>query len=403
MSQKPKSIPSIALFMQGVRHYERELLRGISDFANLHGPWRFYRNVSYLCGNDVNEEIMIRRWMPDAMIVRETTPHRFHRILEHGIPVIYSPTTEHLPGMANIVVNDRRVGRLAAGHLRENGLRQFGYCGVDTFFWSREREQGFSRALSEFGAEVHVFHSQQGDEYFGWNASHRKLLDWLMALPKPVGLFCCTDDFTLLVQEACEEAGLCVPDDVALLGVGNDESICQMARVSLSSVQLNIRRGGYEAAERLAQMLRSRKLTRGKSTNIVIEPVGIVARQSTDAAAAQDREVAKAISFIRDHVNLRMDVNDVVSEVNLSRRSLYDRFRLATGKNLYAYIRDRKLEHFARQLVETNRTVSEIAYGMGYDSNTNVARLFKKHYGITPVAYRKAHACSTAQSDEMIS
>ncbi|MFU8892992.1 MAG: substrate-binding domain-containing protein [Luteolibacter sp.] len=391
MNSNHKPVPRIALFLQGVRHYERELLRGIADYANLHGPWRFYRNVSYLSGEQLDPADLVRRWNPDAMIVRESSPHGFDGILGCGIPVIYSPTTERRDGMPNIVVNDAQVGTLAADHLREAGLHHFAYCGVDAFFWSRLRGEGFAARLEAHGHESQVFASDGGGEYFGWNASHRKLMNWLVALPKPVGIFCCTDDFTLLVQEACESAGLRVPDDVALIGVGNDESICELARVSQSSVKLNIRRGGYDAAHHLANCLHAGKRRR-KPLDIVIEPLGVEARQSTDPAETHDPEVAKAISFIRDKVNSPTEVDDVVREVNLSRRRLYDRFREATGKSIFSYIRDRRLDQFARQLLGTNQTVSEIAYAMGYESDTNVARLFKKHFGMTPVAYRKKHA-----------
>lgn len=388
-----RKIPSIALFLQGVRHYERELLRGISDFSNLHGPWRFHRSVSYLTGDELDPSELIRRWQPDAMIIRESTPHRFDGVFDHKIPTIYSPTTERRDGIPNIVVNDLAVGEMAADHLREVGMRHFAYCGVGTFFWSRLRGDGFAKHLSKHDQNVHAFDSTDGDAYFGWTASHQRLLDWLAALPKPIGIFCCTDDFTLLVQEACETLHIGIPDEVALIGVGNDESICQLARVSQSSIRLNIRRGGYHAAEHLADWMNAKSPPK-RPTDIVIEPIGVAPRQSTDAAKTQDRVIAKAVSFIQNHVNRPIDVQDVVTETHLSRRRLYDRFREATGKNISAYIRDRRLAHFARQLLETNRTVSEIAFAMGYESDTNVARLFKKHFGMPPVAYRRKHAVS---------
>jgi LacI family transcriptional regulator len=386
-----KPIPSVALFLQGVRHYERELLRGISDYANLHGPWQFFRSVPYLAGGEKDATELVRLWKPDAIIARESSPHQYDEILDGRLPTIYSPTTERREGMPNIVVNDRAVGKLAADHLIESGFRHFAYCGVDAFFWSRLRGEGYSSRLAGHGYGARVFASDNGKEFFGWNPAHRKLLDWLGSLPKPVGVFCCTDDFTLLVQEACMGAGLRIPDDVALIGVGNDKSICELARVSQSSVSLNIRRGGYDAARHLAGLLHDRQARRRRPVDIVIEPLGVVARPSTDAAETHDPEVARAISFIREQVNFPIDVDDVVRVVALSRRRLYDRFREATGKSISACIRDRRLGHFARQLLETNLTISEIAYAMGYESDTNVARLFKKHFGITPVAYRRKH------------
>lgn len=388
---KSKDVPSVALFLQGVRHYERELLRGISDYANLHGPWQFYRNVSYLADEEAAPMALIRRWQPDALIVRESTPHRYDEILDTGLPTVYSPTTEKRHGLPNIVVNDLAVGRMAADHLHEAGFRHFGYCGVNSFFWSRLRAEGFGARVEGHGYEARVFDSKDGREFFSWEEHHQQLIDWLMALPKPVGLFCCTDDFTLLVQEACMTAGLRVPEDVALIGVGDDESICELARVSQSSVRLNIRRGGYDAAHYLGRQLKAGS-SEMEHDDIIIQPLGVTARPSTDAAETRDPEVAKAISFIRERVNTVIEVDDVVAQVGLSRRRLYDRFRESTGKSIFAYIRDRRLENFARLLLETNHTVSEIAYAMGDDSDTNVARLFKKHFGMTPVAYRRKHA-----------
>jgi LacI family transcriptional regulator len=385
MRSSKKSVPGVALFLHGVRHYERELLRGISDFANLHGPWRFFRNVPYLSGEEMDPAELVKLWRPDAIIARESSPHRFDEILDGRLPTIYSPTTERRAGMPNIVVDDEGAGRMAADHLREAGFRHFAYCGVDAFFWSRLRGEGFAARLD--GHAPQVFTSGDGREFFGWDPEHRRFIDWLRALPKPVGIFCCTDDFTLLVQEACLRAELRVPDDVGLIGVGNDESICELARVPLSSVRLNIRRGGYDAAHHLATMLDGKRV----ASDIVIEPLGVAARPSTDAVGTGDREVAKAIAFIREQVNAPIGVDEVVRCVSMSRRRLYDRFREATGKSIFAFIRDVRLQHFSRQLLETNQTVSEIAYKMGYESDTNVARLFKKHFGTTPVAWRRKH------------
>ena len=186
--------------------------------------------------------------------------------------------------------------------------------------------------------------------------------------------------------------GRSIPDDIAILGVGNDVSVCELATTPISSIRLNIKRAGYDAAHYLAGCLKKRTgKRRAIVANIIIEPMGVVARRSTDPTETRDNEIAKAISFITEHINQPIEVSDVVGIVSLSRRGLYDRFRAATGKAISSYIRQRRLEHFSKLLLETNLTIAEIAYSMGYDSGANVARLFKKHYGITPLAYRRKH------------
>ncbi|MDX1679388.1 MAG: substrate-binding domain-containing protein, partial [Akkermansiaceae bacterium] len=184
-----------------MRHYERELLGGIADYAKLHGPWQFQRNVSYLADEQLDPLKLLERWQPDALIVRESRPRHYDKILHTGRPTVYSPTTECREGVPNIVVNDREAGRMAADHLHEAGLRHFAYCGVRSFFWSRRRGEGYGEQVRGLGHEVQVFDSAEGREFFGWDSSHDRLVRWLRGLPKPVGLFCCTDDFTLLVQE----------------------------------------------------------------------------------------------------------------------------------------------------------------------------------------------------------
>jgi len=393
MGKRSLSAYKIALLIQGSRNYERELLSGIAEYGNLHGPWRFLRNVSYLPDDRVSPEVLLRTWNPDAMIVREHSPRYYDQILNSKIPIVYSPTTEPRRELTNIVVDDLEVGRKAAEHLYEVGMRDFAFCGVsDLFFWSRLRKQGFCEQVESFGHQVHVFESPTGDEFLSWHQDSVKLRHWLDELPVHTGLMACTDDFALLAQEACLAIGRSIPDDIAIIGVGNDVSVCELATTPISSVSLNIKRAGYDAANYLAGCLRKNTAKRRATpANITIEPMGVVARRSTDPTETRDNEIAKAISFITEHINQPIEVSDVVAIVSLSRRALYDRFRAATGKAISSYIRQRRLEHFSKLLLETNLTIAEIAYSMGYDSDANMARLFKKHYGITPLGYRRKH------------
>ncbi|MGB0370307.1 MAG: substrate-binding domain-containing protein [Opitutales bacterium] len=388
MAPKELFMPKIALLIQGVRNYERELLSGIAEYSNLHGPWQFYRNVSYLPEEKDTPSDLIRKWAPNALIVRESSPHIFDEVLGLDIPIIYSPATQYRPGLSHIIVDDYQAGRIAARHLHEIGCRSFAFSGIsELFFWSRHRQQGFIEQVKEFGHEVHLFESPQGDEFLGWSSDSSKLQTWLKSLPDRTGIMACNDDFALLIQEACIAIGRSIPDEIALIGVGNDESIFKLTSTPLSSIELNLKKAGYEAAKQLAEMMKGKPVR----NDIVIEPLRVVARRSTDPNETHDPEVARAISYITEHINYPIGVDDVVAQVSLSRRGLYTRFDSATGKSISAFIRDRRLDHFSKLLLGTDLTVSEIAYSMGYDSDTNVARLFKKQFGMTPMAFRKKH------------
>ncbi|WOO41356.1 DNA-binding transcriptional regulator [Rubellicoccus peritrichatus] len=391
------SAPRIALLMEGTRNYERGLLRGIAKYTNLHGPWQFYRHVPYLPDQHVSPVELVRTWQPDGLIIRES--EHYDELLDLPMPVMYVPTTEPRSGLSNIVVNDYAVGRMAAQHLYESGLRHFAFCGMNAlFFWSRLRCEGFCETLSEYGHEVSIFESSQGDEFLNRNDEFETLQQWLRDLPSQTGLMVCTDDFSLLVQEACLAVGRSIPEEIALIGVGNDEAVCDLTTTPMSSVSLNTERAGYDAAEQLARQLsrgtrRSHKQT--KPVNVVVEPLRVVARRSTDATLTFDPDVSTAIAFINERINYPIEVNDVVNAVSLSRRALYDHFKSVTGQTISAYIRERRVEHFARLLLETNLTIAEIAYAMGYDTDTNIARLFQKTRGMTPHAFRRKFGGNT--------
>jgi len=399
------AIPRVALLMQGTRNYERGLLRGIAKYTNLHGPWQFYRLIPYLPDKRTSPVEWIHAWAPDGLIMREYDSNQFDSLLDLPIPVVYVPTTQPRPEHSNIVVDDHKVGQLAAQHLYEKGLRHFAFCGMNTlFFWSRLRCEGFCKALSAYGHQVDIFESPHGDEFLNRSDAFETLKHWLLNLPAHTGLMVCTDDFSLLVQEACLAVGRRIPEEIALIGVGNDEAVCDLATTPLSSVSLNTERAGYEAAEILGRKLsfdRSGKCKPPQPVNVVVEPLGIVPRRSTDATDTIDPKVSSEITFINEHINFPIEVNDVVRVVNLSRRALYDRFKTVTGQTISGYIRERRVEHFERLLLQTNLTIAEIAYTMGYETDANIARLFKKARGLTPNAFRRRHTSHPSRADNI--
>jgi LacI family transcriptional regulator len=383
-----KSAPKkIALLIQGSRNYERGVLKGIADYSNQFGPWQFYRQVPPISGGEQLSVEHIRHWEPDAMIIRES-PYS-EQFMDLGIPTIYSPATAYRPGVPNIYVDDHAVGRMAARHLYECGLRRFAYCGLDDlFFWSKTRCEAFTETIEGYGLTVERYHRPHGHEPLNWNRDFSLLREWLADLPTPIGLMVCNDDFSLFVLEACKVAQRRVPEDIAIIGVGNDEAVCELTTTPLSSIELNTIRGGYDCAAHLAEILD----TGTEPQDTIIPPIHVVQRRSTDVVAASDPQVAEAIAFIRSSVNSPISVDDVVASVAISRRSLYNRFRTETGQSIYEYVRRVRLELFTKMLLDTNLNISEIAYSMGYDSDTNVSRFFRQVKGMTPLAYRKKYS-----------
>ncbi len=373
--------------MQSNRHYERGLLRGIARYSQLHGPWQFLRSIPYVSGGEILSIDHLLNWKPDGLIVRES--EGCDALLELDLPTVVSPYAEPFEGVCNIVVDDRTVGLAGVHYFLGRGFRHLAFCGMDElFFWSRGRRDGFVEAGRKAGHEVHVYQPPAPREHINWSRDLKALSDWLRALPSPLGLMVCNDDFALFVAEACKLAGRSVPEDVALLGVGNDEAVCELTATPLSSVRLNTENAGYECAVRLAELMRGHG---DGNQPVVVHAGGVVQRRSTDVLAMEDRHVAMAIRFIRDRTAQPIHVDDVVAAVPLSRRALYTRFKRVTGQALYAYIRHARLDAFTRLLLETNLSIAQIAESMGFPDEKNVARYFRKVRGLTPLAYRRRH------------
>jgi LacI family transcriptional regulator len=214
------------------------------------------------------------------------------------------------------------------------------------------------------------------------------MANWLKSLPKPVGLMTFADDRSQQVIDTCKIAGVNVPDEVAVIGVDNDDLICDLSDPPLSSIAFNTERAGYEAAELLDKLMAGKKVV---NQTIVVRPTHIVTRQSTNIIAIEDRVVADAARFIRQHSRKIIQVSDVTSAVMVSRCTLERRFRRALGKSVLKELKRVRTDQITQMLMETNLSVSQIASTLGYLSATHIARYFRQEKGISPLAYRKKY------------
>lgn len=387
--QSTRRVPRVGLLIEASRSYERGLLSGIARYSQLHGPWHFLRRLPVVAGGGRIKLTHLREWMPDGLLLRESSGSG--NIASLDIPMVYAPTTKPLDDVVNVVVDDAAVGAAAAVHLLCKGLPHFAFVGMnERYFWSEGRCEGFCRKVRESGAEPHVYSARLRLASLDWAREEERIGKWISSLPTPVGLMACTDDFTLLVMEACKFTGRRIPEDVALVGVGNDPAICELAAVPVTSVALNTERSGYDAAERLDRLMRGDD----NRTDIVVPSAGVVDRQSTDVLLIGDAHVARVLTYIRDHSQAPLHVDELVGLVPLSRRALYTRFERAMGEPIYKYVQRVRMERFARLLAETTLPVARIAEHLGFGEEKNVSRTFRKVKGLTPQAYRRKHGRS---------
>ena len=376
-------IPKVILLIETSRAYGRGLLQGIAKYARLHGPWVFYNEP----GGLATVMPKMKHWNADGIIMRQS--RRVSVALKSGAPFIISSHQQEPPkDTPFITTDDVKIGRMAAEYLLDRGFQYFAFCGFDDIYWSRNRCKNFSKRIAESGFETHIYKQPKSRTKRLWENEQVTMADWLKSLPKPVGVMTCNDDRSHHVSEACKTAGLGIPEQVAILGVDNDELACELSDSPLSSVALNVQKGGYEAAELLDKLMAGEK---PKKQTIIIEPTHIVTRRSTDILAIEDHEVAEAVSFICRHSKEPIQVNDVVNEIALSRRVLERRFRKVLNRSVLGEIRRVRIEQVARMLVETNLPISRIASALGYYSVENIGRYFRREKGMSPLAYRKQY------------
>lgn len=310
------------------------------------------------------------------------------RLLAAGLPVVNVSGRMELPRLNNVINDDTRVGELAAGFFRRRGFTHFGYCGVARHESSRLRGDGFKRALAAHditAAEMTLPEMPEGDAVSPKVVS--RLERWLAPLSRPLALFCFNDAVARAVAEACENAGLRIPDDVAVLGVDNEDIPLGFSPVALSSLELNRREIGFRAAKRLLALLADPALPPETER---VPPIKIVARGSTDKLAVNDPVVAEALDMIADHVGNVIYVDDIARTVGVSRRSLEVRFRAALKTSVYAEVQRQQLERAEIMLTETpGLTIAEVAYACGFQDARHLAVVCRRKLDCTPGSLRR--------------
>ena len=308
-------------------------------------------------------------------------------LLELNIPTILVPHNNEIYLDCPVVKTDgESISKMAADHLLNIGLKNFAYSGFDNFPWSSERQKYFEKYIKDKNFNISIFHQPKTLSRRKWENEQTLMADWLKSLPKPIGIMACNDDRGQHVIEACKIAQLHIPEDVAVIGVDNDDLICDLCDPPLSSVALNVEKAGYEAARLLDLMMNSRKTV---IKNITVKPTYVRTRHSTDIIETEDKELTKAISFIRQNFRKDIRVEDVVESTILSRRSLEQRFRNKLNRSINSEIRRIRVEHISKLLVETDLSISEIAYSLGFSSAEHISRYFQREKGKCLREFRK--------------
>ncbi len=370
----------VALLIETSTSYGRTLIRGIVQYANVAASWIFYNEPRGL----LEKLPQLSKWKLDGIIMRDTPENM--PLLKLNIPAVVSIRYEKsVEGVPNIISDSSAIGIVAAQYLRDKGFNRFAFCGFDDMPWSKEREHAFVAALK--GTEnISVYRPRQPKP--DYNQELNDMAQWLKSLQKPNAVMACNDVRGANVIEACKLAQIKIPQEISILGVNNDDMICEMTSPPLSSVSLDIITAGYEAAKTLDRMMKGKSVHPG---NIVIKPKMVITRASTDILAIDDPDISAALHYISQNSKKHIQVSDVAANVGINRRSLERRFRQTIGKSVYDEIKRVRIDVISKMLIETDLPVSEIAYNMGFEDANHISRYFTATKGVSPLKYRKTY------------
>jgi LacI family transcriptional regulator len=382
----------VALLVESSRAYGRGLLAGIAAYAHAHRDWAIYHHHERMLGEAVPK--WLKTWDGDGILARAENRQLIEFLQRRSIPFVDLRGLHPLANVPVIETNDLMVMQLAYDHLVERGFKRFAYCGFQNANYSRRRRDILAKLIVDSQAYLESFddvspNTMDTSRIEASGLMHeRELTKWLRHLTKPVGIIACNDSRALQLLHAARECDIEVPDDIAVVGIDNDTTLCDLSDPPLSSVEHNTREIGYQAAALLDRMIKGQKPPPGP---ILISPLRVVTRLSSDVTAIQDAELALAVKFIRKNAHRGISVSDVAAEVQLSRSALERRFMRGVGRTIKTEINRERIRRIKDLLTNTDYKLSTIADRVGFSHAEYMSVMFKEGVGMTPGAYRRKY------------
>jgi len=387
-SVKTLKRPKVVLQIDISDMYGRGIVRGISNYSQQLGQWYLvHNNMEYFDSTGLFDPARPDKWLADGII--SDNCHLPEMVKQLDIPAIAWDTFEAVDDMPKIEADGRAIAQMAIKHFMDRNFSQLAYCGFEGMDWVKKRGEFYWQCAKARGYDAACYEMKAPKDGLLWEEELEKLGTWLNSLPQPLGLLTCNDDCAKRVLDACRLASIGVPDDVAILGIDNDDMVCLPIEPPLSSIALDFEKAGFEAAELLDKLMKSQEKPANQC--IAISPTYIKVRRSTDTFAVDDTEIKMALQYIREYSHKAISVPDVVEAACLSRRGLEYRFKSVLGRSINNVIRTQRIIKITEMLIETNLPISQIAYELGFSSIEHISRFFGKEKGITPSGFRNKY------------
>lgn len=375
----------VALIIETSSVYGRDMLSGIVRFMRMHDEWAVFLEQRDLWKQPPS---WLNDWHGDGIISRATTPKLLEAVERTGVPLVEVTDRRSDVELPQVRSDDAAIGHMAAEHLLERGFRRFGFCGFKGESWSERRGEAFVEAVNtnanmpcaQFNSPWH------GPSAQAWEAEQRSIVAWLKGFEPPFAIMACNDIRGQHVIEACSKLDLAVPEQVAVIGVDNDELLCRVCSPPLSSVIPNAGLVGFRAAEALSHLMSGREVDEQLQ---LISPLGVSTRQSTDVVAIDDRDIAAALHYIREHACQGLSVAEVVKHNPVSRSTLERQVRKYLGRTPQEEIRCVQVKRARELLLTTDLSAERIAMLCGFEHPEYFLVVFKRITGMTTTEFRK--------------
>jgi LacI family transcriptional regulator len=379
-----KKRPHVALLIETSNAYARGLLRGIRRYLSEGRAWSIFLPEQ---GRGDAPGSWLADWKGDGIIARIENRRIATAVERTGLPAVDVSAGRLVPALPMVETDNEAIARLALEHFTERGFRELAFCGDERFAWAKARGTFFTRLAAEAGCACRVFPPPGAPARMSPETEQTQLAAWIRGLPKPAGVMACYDIRGWQLLETCRRIGVAVPDEVSVLGVDNDELLCDLSEPPLSSVVPDTDRTGYEAAALLDRMLAGKSVPAAEH---LIPPLGIVTRRSSDALAIADEDVSQALRLIREHACDGIKVPDVLARLAVSRRVLESRFKKLVGRTPHEEIVRLQMERVTRLLLETDLPLATIAERAGFQHVEYLSAAFKQRTGQSPSQFRRA-------------
>ena len=375
------NMKKVVLLIKPEGVYDRRLLRGIAKYAHSKDNWTVFHEIE----QEKRALHFVKNWGANGIIADFREAQRIQRVFPE-IPIITIGANQRNSHIPNVASDSDAISEIAFEHFKERGFTHFAFSGYEDLRWSMERKTSFGSLVIGTNFTFDCFLSKFIKSRRSWQDELGALQRWIVSLPKPIAVFTCNDEYGRHLIEACKIANLSLPEEVAIVGVDDDDIICNLCTPTLSSIFINSESAGYKTAKLLDKLMDGEKMV-GQS--IVAQPTETTIRGSSDIFLIDDPEINRIIKFIHNNSQRPLDIEEIAEYAGKSRRSLYNSFIKTTGLSPSQYIRNNRIKQISKLLLNTDFSLEQIAKQLGFPGSDKVSRFFRKEKGTTPSEYRR--------------